>query len=177
MWNAECGMNGRAALCRMPHPECRITGESEMAKLNSFFEKDDRQLVLEAIASAEKKTSAEVRIYVREKSGKDPMQDARAAFNKIGMRKTQLRNGVLFYLSLEDKKFVILGDDAINEKVTPGFWEIVRDAVIAQFKSGQFATGLAGGINIVGEKLAEFFPAQKEDVNELPDAIVFEEGK
>ena len=101
------------------------------------------------------------------------MAAACMAFEKIGMGNTEIHNGVLFFLAIEDRQFVILGDDAINEKVPKDFWEEVRDIVIGNFRKGLFTKGLAEGIKLAGEQLAMFFPYERGDINELPDAISF----
>ena len=44
-------------------------------------------------------------------------------FKKLGMHKTAERNGVLFYLAVDDRKFAIIGDAGINAKVPAGFWD------------------------------------------------------
>ncbi|MDD3891501.1 MAG: TPM domain-containing protein, partial [Bacteroidales bacterium] len=60
-------------------------------------------------------------------------------------------------------------------KVPNDFWETIKDMMQQHFKNGEFALGLAKGIEMAGEKLKEFFPYQSDDVNELPDEISFGE--
>ena len=143
-----------------------------MGKLSDFFSEKDKKAILDAIAEAEKATSGEIRVRI-ESHAKDPMRTAREAFKKLGMRNTELHNGVMFLLAVEDKIFVILGDDGIDEKVPEGFWDDVKNVVIREFRDGRFTAGLVEGIKLAGEQLAEFFPHRKGDVNELPDAISF----
>jgi len=145
------------------------------ALLKNFFSEEDRKAILSAIQKAESLTSGEIRVRVENEGGKDPMLVARRAFEKLGMRKTELRNGVLFFVTVKDRKFVILGDDGINQKVPKGFWEEVRDIAITNFQEGRFAQGLAEGIRKAGEQLSTFFPHQRGDVDELPNTISFAE--
>lgn len=49
------------------------------------------------------------------------MKRAIATFEKLGMHKTELRNAVLFYVAMDDKKLAILGDKGINEAVPENF--------------------------------------------------------
>jgi len=144
-----------------------------MGILRDFFPEADKKLILSAIQEAESCTSGEIRVHIVKKAGKRPLAVARKAFENLGMRKTELHNGVLFILALEDRKFVVLGDDGINEKVPDGFWDKVRDVVIENFRNDLFSKGLAEGIKLAGEQLAGFFPHQAKDVNELPDAISY----
>jgi len=89
------------------------------------------------------------------------------------MHKTKLRNGVLFYLSVHDHKFAIIGDLGINQAVPGNFWDEIKEGMLKQFREGEFAAGLAEGILRAGQQLKEHFPYQKDDVNELPDDISF----
>jgi uncharacterized membrane protein len=84
---------------------------------------------------------------------------------------------VLFYLALEDRKFAILGDAGINQKVPGDFWEEITNEAIKAFKEGKFSDGLANGIVKAGEQLKTHFPYQENDINELSDEISFGEIK
>jgi uncharacterized membrane protein len=132
-----------------------------MGSPKHFFNEEERKKILDAIREAESRTSGRIRVRV-EKTCKDPMLDARKAFTALGMHRTEKRNSLLFFLSVEDRKFVILGDDGIHKKVPEGFWEKVRDAVEADFRKKRFAEGLADGIRMAGEQLALHFPHEKE---------------
>jgi uncharacterized membrane protein len=145
-----------------------------MAGIRTFFSPDDIMEITSAIEGAMSRTSGKICVRVEKKAGKNPLPRARAAFSALGMRGTDLKNGVMFYISVDDRKFAVLGDDGINEKVQEGFWESVKEAVLAKFRQKQFAIGLAGGINMAGEKLAEFFPGGGE-TGGAADAVSFEE--
>ena len=96
-------------------------------------------------------------------------------FEKLEMHKTKLRNGVLFYIAIEDRKFAILGDAGINMKVKENFWEEITNDVIEKFMDKLFVEGIANGIIKAGEQLKQHFPYQTDDVNELSDEISFGE--
>ena len=88
------------------------------------------------------------------------------------MHKTQLRNGILFYLAIDSHQYAILGDQGIHEKVGQAYWEGIRDAMQAQLKDGDWVGALCSGIAQAGEALAMYFPnAGAADVNELSDEI------
>ena len=139
----------------------------------TFFSKSEQQQIVDAIAVAEKNTSGEIRIHLDDTCKGDVLDAAAHRFNQLKMYKTELRNGVLFYLSVNDHQFAIIGDKGINEKVPEGFWDSVRDTVITNFKQKQFALGLIKGIEMAGEKLKQYFPYQSNDKNELSNEISF----
>jgi len=136
------------------------------------FLSDEEKLDLsQAIQSAERHTSGEIRVHLQQKCEDEPMQEAQRVFEKLGMTQTEQRNGILFFLSLEDRHFVILGDIGIHEKVKEDFWHVIRDEVLSYFNEGKFLQGLQAGILKCGEKLAKYFPHQKTDQNELTNDI------
>ena len=138
-----------------------------------FFTKDEQNLIKHAIAKAELNTSGEVRVHIDNKCNGDVLDVAANQFKKLDMHKTELRNGVLFYLSVSNRKFAILGDKGINEKVPANFWDIIRDEMAIHFKQNNFVEGLSKGIAMAGEKLKIHFPYQSNDINELSDEVSY----
>ncbi len=138
-----------------------------------FFDKEEAARLINAIKSAEKNTSGEIRIHVEESCDYEPVERAWQVFRKLKMHKTALRNGVLFYLATHDRIFSIIGDEGIHKKVPDGFWEEVRNTMKEHFVENRFVEGLEQGIKMTGEKLKAFFPYQDDDINELPDDISF----
>lgn len=125
-----------------------------------------------AIKQAEKSTSGEIRLYVEDTCKEDVLDHAAFLFGELEMHKTELRNGVLFYLAMQDHKFAILGDGGINAKVPEDFWNHIKEEMLVNFKQGEFSKGLEVGIEMAGTALAEHFPYQQGDVNELSDDII-----
>ena len=138
-----------------------------------FFNSEEEEQVLKAIREAEKNTSGEIRVHVEPYCKIDVLDRAADVFGFLEMHETAERNGVLFYLAYEDHRFAIIGDAGINARVPEGFWNEVRDTVLASFKSKQYSAGLSTGIRLAGQKLGEFFPYQQDDKNELSDHISY----
>ena len=139
-----------------------------------FFTEVQQQEVIAAIAAAELNTSGEIRLHLVDSCPGDPKAEAISVFEKLGMTATQLRNGVLIFLAVQDKKFAIIGDKGINEVVPADFWDSIRDEILSNFKQGDYLRGLKQGIAHVGEKLKDHFPFGDEDQNELSNDISFE---
>lgn len=142
-------------------------------KASDFFNKEEKAAIVAAIEKAEKNTSGEVRIHIESKCPKDVLDRTVQVFSKLNMHKTQLRNGVLIYLAIDDKKFAVIGDAGINSVVPANFWDSVKELMQTKFVEGNFTEGICVGIEAVGEKLKAFFPYQSDDVNELSDEISF----
>lgn len=139
----------------------------------SFFSKEQQDSILQAIQEAEKDTSGEIRVHIDSECSEDVLDRAAWIFKKLGMNKTALRNGVLFYLAVTDRKFAILGDAGINAKVPAGFWDDISNHLGKNFREGKFTEGLSEAIVMAGKHLKAHFPFASDDVNELKDEISF----
>jgi len=134
----------------------------------------DAEAVKAAIVQAEAQTSGEIRVSVSTFFWGDVRRTAERAFTRMGMCGTKDRNGVLFFIVPSRKKFVVLGDSGIHDKVGQEFWDAVAKAVSERFVKGDFTGGLVHGITEAGRQLAMHFPHQGErDANELPDDVDF----
>lgn len=139
---------------------------------HQFFSEEQEARIVKAIQQAEKNTSGEIRVHIdSSKQEKEAMDRAVEVFDTLEMHKTKAKNGVLFYLSTENKQFVVLGDVGINKVVPTDFWETTKEKVINQFKLGNFTEGLVAGILEAGEQLKKYFAYESDDVNELSDEI------
>ncbi|MBC8490481.1 MAG: TPM domain-containing protein [Bacteroidetes bacterium] len=141
----------------------------------NFFTTEQKQDIVQAIKNAELNTSGEIRVHIENTCKGDVMDRAAYLFEKLEMQKTELRNGVLFYLAIKNKKFAILGDAGINQVVTDNFWDDNRNKMLDHFMENRFVQGLVDGITMAGKQLKKHFPYQTDDVNELPDEISFGE--
>jgi len=142
-------------------------------KPSEFLGKENEKLIVAAIERAEGQTSGEIRVHIESKCKEDVLDRAAWLFKKLKMQETKERNGVLIYLSINDHKFAIIGDSGINKVVPEGFWNDIKEVMIAHFAKGEFAVGLIKGIEESGQHLKKFFPWQADDVNELSDEISY----
>lgn len=142
-----------------------------MSKVEDFLSKKEEQEIVEAIRLAEKNTSGELRVHIEKNTSIDAFDRSMEVFHSLKMDQTKERNGVLIYLAVKDKTFVIYGDQGINDKVSDTFWDSTRDVMVAYFKNGDFKQGLIEGIQKAGEELKKFFPYQEDDTDELSNEI------
>ena len=126
-----------------------------------------------AIKSAEENTSGEIRVHIENRCKEEPLLCATKKFHQLKMHKTDLRNAVLFYVAVIDKKFAVVGDSGIHKHVPEGFWDTVRDKMLEKFKQEKFSEGLCEGIAMTGIELKNFFPHSHADKNELSNEVTF----
>lgn len=97
--------------------------------IKNFFSESDKKSIQEAISEAELNTSGEIRVHIDAKCAEDVKLHAIEVFGKLKMHETAMRNGVLFYLAVEDRKFAIIGDEGINKVVPADFWDNIRETM------------------------------------------------
>jgi uncharacterized membrane protein len=142
-------------------------------KASDFFSKEEKEQLMSAIAKAELQTSGEIRIHIESSCKIDVLDRAAFIFKKLKMHMTNLRNGVLIYLAIEDRKFAIIGDAGINKVVPTNFWDDIKNIMANHFQKGEFVEGLTHGTLMAGEQLKKNFPHQEDDINELSNDISF----
>jgi uncharacterized membrane protein len=134
-------------------------------------------MISNKIKEMEKITAGEIRVSVKEhkpfrgkkKSVKELSEEE---FFKLNMHATRDKTGILIYILLGERKFHILADSGINEKVSKDTWDKVKDEIQQEFQNGHYTEGILTGIERVGKILSEHFPIKPDDTNELSNKVV-----
>ena len=142
-------------------------------RARDFLSKNEENLIIAAIKEAELDTSGEIRVHIESKCKTDLMQRAVYIFNYLDMHKTAQRNGILIYVAVSNRRFAIIGDYGINSKVSDNFWIDIKNIMAESFKKEDYCNGICCAIKRIGKKLKDYFPYQKDDINEQPDDISF----
>ncbi|WP_019668807.1 TPM domain-containing protein [Eudoraea adriatica] len=142
-----------------------------MSKVEDFLTADEEQEIVNAILDSEKNTSGEIRVHIETSTSGDHYLRAQEVFHLLKMDNTRESNGVLIYVAVDDKKFVICGDKGINEVVPKGFWDTTKDVIQNKFKEGKFKEGIINGILMAGNELQAHFPWKPNDTNELSNEV------
>jgi uncharacterized membrane protein len=142
-----------------------------MPYIEDFLTAEEEGEIIEAIRLAESQTSGEIRVHIEQNCNMDVYEHALEIFHVLKMDNTKEQNGVLIYVAVDNKSFVICGDKGINDIVGINFWDSTRDIIQEQFKHGQFKQGLIDGIEEAGKALSKYFPWQYGDKDELDNTI------
>ncbi len=142
-----------------------------MSTLENFLSASEEEAIVEAIRHAEQKTSGEIRVHIEQNCDMDTFEHALEVFHYLKMDNTKAQNGVLIYVAVDKREFVIYGDKGINAIVGEDFWNSTRDIMASHFKDGKFSLGLIAGIQKAGEELSKHFPWQYGDKDELDNTI------
>ena len=143
-------------------------------KPHQFLQTVDHEKIVAAIAAAEKRTSAEIRVYVSHRNRHNVLAFANRRFRKLKMDRTPMRNAVMIFMAPLTHKFAVVGDVAVHAKCGDGLWRSVVAAMEPLLKRGDFTEALVIGVTNVGDVLAEHFPPSSDDRNDLSDAVVEE---
>ena len=143
----------------------------------NYFSDDEFLRVSNKIKEAEKTTSGEIRVAIKEHRHfldrkKNIRQLAEKEFHKLNMHNTRDKTGILLFMLLSDRQFYILADQGIHEKVSNETWDKLRDEIQLKFQSGNFCDGILWGVDRVGKILTKHFPVKSDDTNELSNEIV-----
>jgi uncharacterized membrane protein len=138
---------------------------------NEFLAALDQPRIVEAIAAAEQQTSGEIRVHIQPQARGEIRTVAERTFERLGMTKTALRNGVLLFIACEEQRFTILGDGGLDDKVPAGFWDNIAVKLTIRFQHGEFTDGIVEAIHSAGDQLRTYFPRAEGDINELTNDV------
>ena len=99
---------------------------------------------------------------------------AERAFFERGLYKTKKNTGVLFFLSLLEKKVWVLADKGIYEKMDQETLNRFANEVSSGIREGHACEALSQAIREIGGLLSQHFPITSNDTDELPNEVVVE---
>lgn len=144
-------------------PESRFLGKSEfiwglpvLAILAFYLSKfmAESAGILRRIYPAE-----ELRLHVENR--------ALLEFHLNGMKNTENRTGILIFVSFDERKVVVLGDQSISAKLPVETWQNICRGMVRRLKEGSMSLAFQEAIVQCGEILKTHFPAKTENPNEL----------
>ncbi len=99
---------------------------------------------------------------------------AMTAFYRHRLVETRDRTGILLFVSVFERRVVVLADEGINAKVHGDTWQQVVDIVLQAIRDRRPADGLCRAVQRCGEIVTAKFPIRAGDTNELRNLIVEE---
>ncbi|MFZ4590265.1 MAG: TPM domain-containing protein [Ignavibacteria bacterium] len=147
--------------------------------IKKYLSKEDLDSITNHIAEIEKFTSGEIRICFKKNTAwaerkLTSREMAVKEFHKLGMHNTKDKTGVLLFILFTDRKFEVVADKGINDKISDAKWDVIKNHLISEFKEGNFKTGIFKALDEIKEVLIKEFPRKDDDTNELSNDIVIE---
>jgi uncharacterized membrane protein len=112
-----------------------------------------------AIAAAENGTTG--RIAVREIPDRsvDAFERAKREFGRIGLQRHEHANAALILVAPRARRFAIIGDRALHERVGDAFWNDVVEKSTPFFVRGETEAGILYAVARLGQALHAHFAA------------------
>ncbi len=99
-------------------------------------------------------------------------QRAAEAFIAEEVFDTEGRTGILLFISLLERKVLVIGDSGINSHVKQEDWHDVVQRIVAGIRAGKPADGMIEAIGQCGTLLQKHgLPRRPDDRDELPDSV------
>ena len=96
-------------------------------------------------------------------------------FYKSNIKKTKDATGILFFISILERKAIVLADQAISDQLPKETWTEIVNLITSGMKRKDLACGLEKALINSGNILKPLFPIKPGDVNELPNKLIIKE--
>jgi len=93
-------------------------------------------------------------------------------FYRHGLHRTAGETGVLLFVSLFERRVIVLGDRGVDAKVEAEDWQHVDEAVLAGIRAGSLRQGLSKALEEVAAVLTKHFPVGDAPQGQVPDHVV-----
>jgi putative membrane protein len=97
---------------------------------------------------------------------------AKAQFYEQGVQLTPHHSGVLFFVSLAERYVEIVADKGIHEKLGEAHWQGIVAGFVGNVSRGRVVDGFVEAIGACGAAMAEHYPPDPADTNELSDGLI-----
>jgi len=98
------------------------------------------------------------------------------SFYEKGLYMTKDHTGVIFFLSLLERKVWVLADKGIHEKITQPALNRFAHMVSSGVCEGRACDALCEAIQEIGGLLAKYYPGAAGDIDELTDEVIYDSG-
>ena len=99
-------------------------------------------------------------------------RSAAYVFSMKRLASTREHAGLLIYVSLFERRVVILGDEGVMKATGQPFLNKLRDLAVSRLKEGRCVETFTDTIRAAADELSQKLPALKTDKNELPNQLL-----
>ena len=92
-------------------------------------------------------------------------------FHRLGMAGTRDATGVLLFLLFRERKFRIVADRGIHERVGQATWDRIGQSLAGYFRDEKYLDGVIAVLTAIGSELEKHFPKPPGDSNELSNSV------
>lgn len=124
----------------------------------------ERRSIAAAIAKAEDGTSGRIAVRVIPDRSLDAFERAKSEFRRVGLHRHEHANAALILVAPKARRFAIVGDSALHERVGDHFWTALVSESQPYFARGATTEGITYAVGRIGDQLHAHFarPAHRE---------------
>ena len=100
------------------------------------------------------------------------LERAQLEFYWTNIVKTEARTGILIFLSLMERRCVVLADEGISKHLPKDVWDEVVKVVVDGIRTQKSSEGLSSAIKMCGDILAKYFPPNALNPDELSNSLI-----
>ncbi len=116
------------------------------------------------------------KVFVPERDEVDQVhQRAHLEFYANKIYRTQQGSGILLFVSVMERKAVILADPTLSKKLPADIWDKTLQAFMQRLGQGQWGEAFVKAIEDCAEPLKTHFPMTKEAGNELKNTLIIKD--
>jgi uncharacterized membrane protein len=124
--------------------------------------REQRDAIAAAIRDAEDGTTSRIAVRVVPDKTIDAFDRAKHEFERVGLHRHEAQNAALILVAPKARRFAILGDRALHERVGDDFWSGLVKRSQPYFARGQLFEGILYAVDRIGEAVREHFPEETE---------------
>jgi uncharacterized membrane protein len=124
--------------------------------------KAERGTVASAIAEAEGGTTGRIAVRVIPDRDVEAFARAKLEFEWAGLQRHPGANAALILVATHARRFAVIGDRALHERVGDAFWNDVVKESQPFFARGETVSGILYAVARIGEALHAHFPEPPE---------------
>ncbi len=97
---------------------------------------------------------------------------ANVQFFRKGLHRTAEETGVLFYVSVFERRVWVIGDRGINALISEAYWSEVAAGIVQAIRGGRAAEGICRAVTELAGMLEQRLPVRPHNADELKNVIV-----
>jgi uncharacterized membrane protein len=119
--------------------------------------RDERAKIARALTAAEDGTTGRIAVRVIPDASVDAFARAQYEFRRVGLHRHCQQNAALILVAPKARKFAVIGDLALHQRVGDSFWNDVVEDMQPHFSRGAVYDGIILAIERVGIVLHAHF--------------------
>lgn len=117
----------------------------------------ERRRIAAAIAQAETGTDGRIAVRLIPDAAVDAFERAKTEFERIGMSRHERRNAALILVAPRARRYAVVGDCALHERVGDAFWNDVVAEVQPIFARDDVTGAIVRVVERIGSALRKHF--------------------